>query len=169
MMKHKGFTVVELLVVIVVIGILAGVVLVAYGYVREDGVDTKIRSIVKTAGDAMQLYESQEGSLPTSQGYFNQAQSVDKLVPKYLKQGYRSGVNSKNVSNQSLIFRWHPCTIATSPGAPRKPHGFVIYASLNNPSADEVATFRKIRSDCGHTATQAPDSGATRYNYAQTF
>ena len=65
-MKQRGFTIVELVVVIVVIGILAAITIVSYRGVQQDGMDTKIRSIVKTAGDAISLKESKGGSRPCS-------------------------------------------------------------------------------------------------------
>lgn len=160
-MKHKGFTIVELIVVIAAIAILASIAIVSYAFVIGDSMDAKIKSTVKTAGDALTLYENKNGSRVTALGYFNNANGMDKLVPTYLKTGYRDGITSANSTTANNIFRWYNCPDASS--------GFVIYASLNNPTADDIATFQKIRTSCGHTATQAPDTGNPSYNYAQTF
>ena len=160
-MKHKGFTIVELIVVITAIVILASIAIVSYSFVIGDSMDAKIKSTVKTAGDALTLYENKNGSRVTALGYFDNANGMDTLVPTYLKTGYRDGITSTNSTTANNIFRWYDCPDASS--------GFVIYASLNNPTADDLATFGNIRTSCGHTATQAPDTGNPSYNYAQTF
>lgn len=157
-MKHKGFTVVELLVVIVVVGILAAITIVSYSFLRDDAMDTKIKSVVKTAGDAMLLYES-KNPRPTSYGYFQAYGGLESnLVPDYLKRDYRDGLSSKNSSSPSSIFQWYSCG-----------DGFVIYASLNNPSSEDIASMQRTRTACGNSTTQVPETGSIRYNYAQTF
>lgn len=159
-MKQRGFTIVELAVVITVIAILAAITIVSYRGVQQDGIDTKIRSIVKTAGDGVALKESKGGSSP-AQTYFNVSGGVDSLVPTFLKTGYRDGVTSVNVNNDNRIFKIYECNDGGG--------GFIIYASLNNPTDDDIATFTKLRSACGHTNSQAPTSGNLIYNYAQIF
>lgn len=157
-MKQRGFTIVELAIVIVVIGILAAITIVSYRGVQRDGMDTKIRSVVKTAGDAIALKESRDGIRP-SIGYFTTG--VDSLVPAYLKTGYRDGLTSENVNNNSRIFKLYSCSDGGG--------GFIIYASLNNPTSEDIANFTKLRTACGHGASQAPTSGNLIYNYAQVF
>lgn len=163
-MKHKGFTVVELIVVIVVIGILASISLVSYKFVREDAVDTKIRAAVNTVGDAIALHEGQtnsrvafgtNGVLPSG--------SVSTLVPKYLKADYKDGLTSKNLSSGGQIMLVFSCGDGSG--------GFVVYASLNNPSSDDVSRFNSTRKavasgGCGQTTTEVPSS---TYNYAKVF
>lgn len=162
MKKHNGFTVVELLVVIVVVGILATIVIVSYGFVRDDAIDAKIKASVKAAGDAIQLAEVRRGSMITGQGTFNVAGGVDTLAPEYLKADYRSGVKSRHKPNADEVFRWYTCSGG----------GFAIYASLNNPTQQDTESFRKIKAACGHNAKSelgysgAPGNG---YNYAQQF
>lgn len=41
-MKHKGFTLVEVLIVIAVISILASISIISYRSVRDNGLDAKI-------------------------------------------------------------------------------------------------------------------------------
>jgi len=156
-MKHKGFTIVELLVVIAVIGILASIAIVGYVWMRGDAMDSKIKSAVKTVGDAIQLYESQENKLPSGTGRFNVPNGVDSLVPKYLKYGYRNGITSKTVTDVSEIFFWDKCNDGG--------RGFVVYAILNNPSTDDQGNFIRVRSVCGHN----PSVISNKYNYAQIF
>lgn len=160
-MKRSGFSVVELIIVIVVIAILASITIAGYSFMQDDASDTKIRAAVKSAGDALVLYESQNsGARPAATGTFGVPNGLDSvLVPKYLKDGYRSGLSSRNTSDPNNIFRWYGCSDG----------GFVIYASLSSPTAEEVAQFGRNRTYCGHTTTQAPEAGNSRYNYSQLF
>lgn len=162
-MKHKGFTVIELLTVIVVMVILASVVIVAYGSIREDGLDTDIRNTVKVVGDAIALRESQSGRI-TGEGIPSASNSIDTLTsgtPQYLKPGYRDKLSSRNATNSNTILKWYNC--------PAVDNGFIVYASLNRPTAEDTAMFNKLRTACAHGETQAPTSGVTKYNYAQVF
>ena len=161
-MKHKGFTIVELIVVIVVIAILASITLVSYNFTKYDAMDARIRSTVRTAGDALSLYESNnKGARVEGTGVFNATNGMDTLIPAYLRTRYRDGITSKNATDANSIFRWYPCNDGSG--------GFIIYASLNSPTSDDTATFTTLRTACGHTATQAPSSGNPTYNYAQIF
>lgn len=160
-MKHKGFTVVELLVVIVVIGLLAAITILSYNFLRDDAMDSKIKSVVKTTGDAILLQESREPSRINGIGYFRNGGGVDTLVPQYLKDGYRRDITSKNASHTDYILRYYHC-----PGIKDE---FVIYAALNNPTSSDISNFNTIRNSCGHGETVAPTTGANKYNYAQKF
>ncbi len=159
-MKHKGFTIIELLVVIAVIAVLASIVIVSYGFMRGDSMDAKIKTVVKTAGDALALKEGQTGTrTDIGTGFFNGSNGMDSLVPKYLKQGYRDGLESKRVSDPNRLLAWFNCNDGGG--------GFVIYASLNNPTADDTAKFNKYKLACGQNGH--PLFAYDEYNYAQVF
>lgn len=161
-MKLKGFTIVELIVIIAVIAILVTISTISYSFLRDDGLDSNIKTTVRTVGDAIQLHESQTNGRITGTGVFTAGSGVDAtLMPKYLKNGYRNDLKSKNVASNDSILKWYNCADGSG--------GFVVYASLNNPSADDIDKFNSIRSSCGHSATEAPNSGANVYNYAQVF
>lgn len=162
-MKQQGFTIVELLVVIVVLVILVSISVVSYQFAVEDAIDTKIRTSVKTSGDAILLSEMQNNSRITATGWFNASggTNVDSLKPNYLKADYRAGLTSKNASSADNIMKYYPCNNGSS--------GFVIYASLNRPTAEEQASFNTTRTSCGHGNSQAPTTGNDRFNYAQVF
>lgn len=167
--KHKGFTVVELLIVIVVIAILAAIVSVSYLSTRDSAMDAKVRSTVKASGDAVLLYENDNDALPQVSGKFGATASatqynIDKLAPHYLKLDYRKGLMSANAATTDDILVWYPCSTAVG--------GFVVYASLSLPEPEDEANFTSLRTACGQTAATVPGptgTGPTTYNYAQQF
>jgi prepilin-type N-terminal cleavage/methylation domain-containing protein len=167
-MKHEGFTLVELLIVIVVIGILASISVVSYRAIRDNAMDAKIRSAVATAGDAIALAEARNNGVRTISvtGFFNTAGSVDTLVSTgYLKTDYREGLTSKNAATSDTILKWYPCSDGEG--------GFAVFASLNRPSTEDIANFNKLRTACFATDTirnaNVPITGTNVYNYAQLF
>lgn len=162
-MKRTGFTIVELLVVIAVIGILASIATVSYLGSIDDANDAKIRSTVKTAGDAIQLNEMQQNARITGEGKFNVANGVDTLVPANLKYGYRNELKSKNAADSDSVLLFRNCGDGGG--------GFAIYASLNRPTAEDISNFNAIRTTCGHTSVQVPGPNPPTplYNYAQIF
>lgn len=160
---RKGFTLIELIVVVTVIGVLATITIVAYSFMRQDAADTKIRSVVKLAGDALQLYETNNHTLPSGTGRFNAVHSVDSLVPAYLQQDYRANLKSKNTNATDEIFLWYPCKDASG-----QVTGVAVFAALNAAKAEEAARVAAVATDC-HISASIPTSGRPLYNYAQRF
>ncbi len=164
MMKHKGFTLIEIVIVITVVGILAAISIVSYSGMKDNAMDDKIRSAVKTSGDAMALFESQNsGMIKPGQGTFNTANGMDSLVPQYLQTNYRDGLTSTKAAGPEAILRWYACDPADGS------KGIVVYAALNSPKSQDTDNFNKLRNYCRHGEAQAPTSGATVYSYAQLF
>lgn len=64
--KQTGFTIVELLVVIVVIGILAAITIVAYNGVQNRASDAAVQSDLRNVGSAIARYKVTEGKLPSA-------------------------------------------------------------------------------------------------------
>lgn len=152
-MKHKGFTVVELIVVVVVIVILATITVVSYSFLNDDASDSKIRSTMRTVGDAITLHETKNPSRITGEGALTVANGTDSLVPAYLKSGYRNGIGSVG-SNYAII--WRSCS-ATG--------GFVVYGILKSPTAEDTATTTSNKTTCAHSGTQVPAA----YNVSMSF
>lgn len=63
---RSGFTLVELLIVIVVIGILAAITLVAYNGVQQKATQAMLDSDLTQASKAVVLYQTENGALPAS-------------------------------------------------------------------------------------------------------
>jgi len=68
MKKMGGFTIVELLIVIVVIGILAAITIVAFNGIQARSRDSSVDSSVTALKKAIELYNAQEGVYPAVGG-----------------------------------------------------------------------------------------------------
>ena len=84
MNKHKGFTIVELLIVIVIIGILAAISIVAYSGISEKARDSTVQSDLNGASKALGIYVAQY-SVPTS------AATLSEANISATKNAYRTG------------------------------------------------------------------------------
>ena len=90
----RGFTVVELLIVIIVIGILATITMVAYTGAQERAEYAHAQTDLKHINDALIIYKSQNGSYPSTSSawtyQYNCGSStmntafLSDLVPTYL-------------------------------------------------------------------------------------
>ncbi len=62
----SGFTIIELLVVIVVIGILAAITTVGFNGVRARAIEASLKADVKNASQKLEIYQAENGQYPTS-------------------------------------------------------------------------------------------------------
>lgn len=63
--KQQGFTIVELLIVIVVIGILAALVITTFNGIQQKGRDTERQTDIKALHGQLEAYFAQTGHYPT--------------------------------------------------------------------------------------------------------
>lgn len=87
--KQRGFTIVELLIVIVVIGILAAITIVAFNGVQKQARDTERISEVKAMQKAIEMYRVEKGEYPLHTGGvenagYGMALIESLLVPEYI-------------------------------------------------------------------------------------
>tara|TARA_B100001250_G_scaffold101066_1_gene84985 strand:- start:232 stop:714 length:483 start_codon:yes stop_codon:yes gene_type:complete len=80
--KQSGFTIVELLIVVVVIGILAAIVIVAYNGIQDSARATAKISDIKTMQKAIELYYAKNGTYPnTGGGWLYQRSAGNNFIP----------------------------------------------------------------------------------------
>lgn len=84
--RTSGFTIVELLIVIVIIGILAAITIVAYNGIQNRANDTVIKNDLKQSYTKIQAFYALNSSLPASQAEIN-----DNLVTT--RKSYGGGGN----------------------------------------------------------------------------
>ena len=75
--QKTGFTIVELLIVIVVIAILAAITIVAYNGIQEQTKNTKTINAVASWVKALRLYEADNGSFPTQNSCLGNTNTYD--------------------------------------------------------------------------------------------
>jgi prepilin-type N-terminal cleavage/methylation domain-containing protein len=92
--KNDGFTIVELLIVIVVIGILAAITIVAYNGVQKRANASAAVSAQNTLQKKAEAFNSISSKYPTSTADFNSV-SESSLVGSGLSLGTPSATNGK--------------------------------------------------------------------------
>lgn len=74
--KNSGFTIVELLIVIVVIAILAAITIVAYNGITNRAKTSKAQSTAANIGKKMEAYNAEIGNYPANYGQLTGAAST---------------------------------------------------------------------------------------------
>jgi len=86
--KQKGFTIVELLIVIVVIAILAAITIVAYNGIQTRARDASRDAAVRTLRNSLELYAADNNVYPNPCGTAgtgcNVAGLASALIPQYI-------------------------------------------------------------------------------------
>lgn len=133
MMKHRstGFTIVELLIVIVVIGILAAITIVAFNGVQQRARYANLQQDVKSLQKAVELYYADNGTYP------------------------ETGTGFGNTTNLTTIVGLTPTYIARTPTFPSGVAGY--YAYIRNSSGDQYKIVRLVNTASELPAAEQSD------------
>jgi general secretion pathway protein G len=97
--NNKGFTIVELLIVIVVIGILAALVLNSFRGVQERARDTKRRTDVNAQASQLEVYYTDNGGYPVFTGQVD----TDSWITSNLKGADLNAWRAPNQTGNSMV------------------------------------------------------------------
>ncbi len=89
--KKNGFTIVELLIVIVVIAILAAISIIAYNGIRNRADNTSVQSDLSQVRKLMEVYKIDKGSYPTATDA-----ELAKVSMKISLPSYDTTINQEN-------------------------------------------------------------------------
>lgn len=107
--KQKGFTIVELLIVIVVIGILAAITIVAFNGVQTRAKYSKISQDLKSMQKLIEIYKADKGHYPVASVNWIRSSSnpddfIPDIVPDYANNLPRFTATTV-ASNQAYLYR----------------------------------------------------------------
>lgn len=97
--KQTGFTIVELLIVIVVIAILATVAIVAYSGIRDRANDSAVRNDLASIATKLKAYAAENGEYPTTTA------QLATLGLKVSKNSYGNPMYN-GTSYYNLVYCW---------------------------------------------------------------
>lgn len=170
--KMQGFTVVELLVVIVVMGVLASIGTVAYNGVQAKARDADRRADMLDIKDALELYYADNRTYPTSTGSTkinaswvtssdaSWANLASQLVPKYLP-ALPQDPQGSTATNPAIYSGFNYDYIRLTNGwcatSGTKP-GYLLAYRLESGSQEY-----KIEGDCPTASTQPSNYSSSEY------
>lgn len=79
MSGQDGFTIVEMMMVLLIIGILVGIAIASYSFSVSRSKETVCRANLRTIREAITVYDAMKGHKPAT---------LDELAPEYIDPGF---------------------------------------------------------------------------------
>ena len=162
-----GFTIVELLIVIVVIGILAAITIVAYNGIQSRARDARVKDAAAKVAQSIQIWSINRGDqLPTGSGYGTSAPVSNGVCTG--SQGGFAGIGNYSCTLEDMLVDSKllpPNFISSLPSNPNYPgvqsgvltmmfydcggRKFYLFYSLENPTATDTSDENSADTACG--------------------
>jgi prepilin-type N-terminal cleavage/methylation domain-containing protein len=95
--NNRGFTLIEILIVVVILGILAAIVIPQFTSASQDAQDSQVRSQLQTVRGQIELYNVQTGEYPASVVAGGADPWGDMVTGRYLQQDPRNSMRDNAV------------------------------------------------------------------------
>lgn len=129
----KGFTLLELLVVISIIGMLSSVVMVSLSNAKAKARDAKLKSDFQNVALAMELYRETNNNYPGVGHWVDYSGIMSLLVPNYLSTALPLTTQS-NTLYARKDYTLYGCNTGNS-------SKYAFYIRLEKPTAADLATM----------------------------
>lgn len=132
--KSHGFTIVELLVVIVVIAILAGLVITSYMGIQQRARDSERQTDMRELATALELFRSDNNFYPKWSGTMNSLSNAEGALGDYV-QDSSIFVAPQSSDSYSIVTTTGSGGVAIDDLAPNQYYYYPVN-DLSNPSLD---------------------------------
>lgn len=154
--RKDGFTIVELLIVIVVIGILAGLVITTYNGIQQKARNTERQTDLKAVQGQLEAYYAQNGRYPSTADLGSNSDSNVTFIQTNMKGLDKEALRDPKAPD--LSGGGHDYSLASSPTANK-----YSYAPLNDAG---TACDDSGANDCTkYTLTAEPEGSSTNIVY----
>ncbi len=154
--KAYGFTIVELLIVIVIIAILAAITLVAYNGITARAEGSRIVSLAKSYVDAFNLYKADNGSFPDTSTCLGPAADFPSNNCGIANLWTANATYSSDVNNKLDVYRGRAASKADySYNKANTPAGVMWYHSNYFGKHPVIGYIMPPSQDCGLSNIQS--------------
>lgn len=167
--KASGFTIIELLVVIIVIAILAAITIYQYNGITQRANTTSAKATASAVINKAEIYFTEKNVYPNEYKLLStSAATTDSFYISGLYQG-NAAMTSKPSSNDTKTFTYHPCSYTTGVA----PNQVTTYVGLgvvywDFTTSKPVALSSGIVSTFSNTTATYTDLSVTINGSAQT-